>query len=268
VTSLRKFSVVPGAGSGAAAGLAGLWSGEGSGKNSMGNTDAQLKNVSVVADSRGQVFAFNGYNSYLRIPASVDFKPGPENGMTLTAWIRPDRAFGETPICEFERELGTYNGADVGVSFAFSVNPPSGTGAGCVMCNLADTAGNSHLLSSVPGLLAAGYWQHVALSYDGTSGLATIYLNGKSIAESSVGHFEPQTGFDLLVGARTTFGSPERPARAFLGNMDKISFYNRALSAAEVEAVCRDGNNGELPVVPANVVPPVYRNFGGNGYGQ
>lgn len=108
----------------------------------------------------------------------------------------------------------------------------------------------------------------MALSYEKNSGQAAIYLNGQAVAQSNLGSFDPQTGFDLVIGARTTFGSAEQPARAFLGSMNKISIYRRALSAAEIEAVCKADNHGELPPTPTPGSALPFNGSYRNGYGE
>jgi hypothetical protein len=50
--------------------------------------------------------------------------------------------------------------------------------------------------------------------------------------------------------------------------MDEIAIYNRALSAAEIQAVCTGQNNGE-PLPPPTPAPVMFRNgFGNGGIGE
>lgn len=154
--SVRKFSVSAGGTGAYPPGLVALWAGDDNGRDLVGNHQAILKSTGFSSDDRGQSFSFNGVNSYLQVPASASLDLGFENNLTITAWIRPGSVFGETPILEFERVLGTQSGTDVGLQFFFSVNPPSGNGVGSLMCNLLDSTGNSHLLASAAGLVTAG----------------------------------------------------------------------------------------------------------------
>jgi len=49
---------------------------------------------------------------------------------------------------------------------------------GVLFASLKDTLGNGHGFNSPAGLLDTNNWQHVALTYDKSSGLAAIYYNG------------------------------------------------------------------------------------------
>jgi hypothetical protein len=136
-------------------------------------------------------------------------------------------------IVENERDLGTYNGGDVGLDFA--IHPTSD-----LIANLVDDtpAHDSHLIATPPNLLVARVRQQVALTYDKASGLAAIYINGTAAAQTNLGSFTPQTSFPYwLLGGRTTYGSVEHPRAAFSGEMDGIGLFNRALSAAEIQAI-------------------------------
>ena len=100
-------------------------------------------------------------------------------------------------------------------------------------------------MASPPGLVVSGVWQHVALAYDKASGLATIFLNGVVAAQTNLGSFAPQTTFNLVLGARTTFGSASAPADRFWGMLDELSLYNRALTVSEVLRIYNAGQAGK-----------------------
>jgi hypothetical protein len=69
------------------------------------------------------------------------------------------------------------------------------------------------------------------LTYDKTSGKATMYCNGAVVAENDLGSFKPLTTYNLYLGRRPpTMGE----SGTFSGLMDEICVYNRALTADEI----------------------------------
>ena len=102
----------------------------------------------------------------------------------------------------------------------------------------------------------AGSWQHIALSYDKTSGQAAIYLNGSVVVQTNLGVFTPQTSFtNFLIGARTTFGSALSPNDKFSGEMDEMSVYSRALASNEIQAIYNAGSAGKCTTTNCTPVP-------------
>ena len=102
-----------------------------------------------------------------------------------------------------------------------------------------------HPLSSAAGLLATNVFQHVAATYDKATGNAVLYLNGAVVAQQSLGIFTPLTTGDLYFGLRPYDGGA---GTRFIGLMDEVSLYNRALSAAQIQAIYNAGSAGKCAV--------------------
>ena len=140
---------------------------------------------------------------------------------------------------------------------------------GELFASLVDDEGNAHSLNSAQGVVVPGQFQHVALTYDKISGVAKLFLNGRIVAQQNFGGFTPQTSYDLLVSHRPGDHPGDWTYNAFFaGLLDEIAVYNRALSTSEIEAVCNDENDGELPPAPA---PGFARPFNGiyrGGFGE
>jgi hypothetical protein len=268
VNSIRRLSVSATGHAGRTQdGLVALWSGEGNADDSVGGCNGQLINgVGFTPGKVGHAFdlnnggnesgfpgvRFNRGSGFLLIPTTPALNVGTGDGFTFTAWIKPANVSSEMLIFEYERTLGTANGSDVGVDF--DIQQVNGTEGWFLDANVTDANnGTGHILHSPPGLVTAGVWQHIAFSYDKTSGVVALYLNGTTVAQANVGSIVPQTSFPyLLFGARTTYGSVSNPRSAFSGAMDEIGLYNRALSASEIQALCTEQNHGEpLPPPPA-----------------
>ena len=129
-----------------------------------------------------------------------------------------------------------------GVQFWISVtNTPGTTNAafvssnGCLYANLVDMTNGSHEIYSAPGLVQSNIYQHVAVTYDTNSGLAMLYYNGTNVATTNLGVFFPKTGGDVLLGKDMSLLTNNY----YGGEMDEMSIYARALSAAEIGAIYR-----------------------------
>jgi len=223
-------------------GLVALWSGDGNSNDSVGGSNAELVNgVGFMPGKVGRAFDLkNGeggeggaqlrHSSYVQISTSPALDVGKGDGFTFECWIKPVSVRQQMLIFEYEKVLGTYNGADVGIDFAIQ-------SSSVLDANIVDNTA-SHEIITPPNLLVPRVWQHVALTYDKTSGFAAIYINGKVATQANLGSFTPQTSFAyLLIGGRTTYGSVSHPRSAFSGGINAIGIFNRALSAAEIQAI-------------------------------
>ncbi|MFB3092022.1 MAG: LamG domain-containing protein [Dehalococcoidia bacterium] len=106
-----------------------------------------------------------------------------------------------------------------------------------LFANLEDTQGRPHILQAAE-VITQNDWNHVAVTYSKTTGLATLYVNGVSVASKDVGSFTPQTSTQLHIGRRMSDGY------SFSGLIDEIAIYSRALTAAEIKAIYDAGSAG------------------------
>jgi hypothetical protein len=202
----------------------------------------------------GQAFSFNGTSDYVHIPVAGN-QPGAANlnvglgdGLTLDAWVNPSDAGNGHPIIEWSQPVG---GAPYGVHLwvGHPSHPP-----GYFYANIADTDGNWHVIDSDPGVLQANLFQHVAVTYNKTNGLARLYLNGAIVKESNLGVFTPQTSYELYFGERPP---GDINSRYYAGLIDEIDVFSRALEPAEVQAIYNAGQLGKCVVNR----PPVANDF-------
>ena len=230
-------------------GLVSWWAGEGNANDSTGaNPGVAEGAVAFVPGEVGQAFSFNGVDADVKVRASSSLDVGLGAGLTVEAWIRPADVSHALPIVEWNSGAGA---VPYGVHFWTSEPAPFGAGPGCLYANLVDAAGGDHALSSVGSLLTTSDFQHVALTYDKTSGVARIYLNGAVVAQEDLGTLTPQTSSDLYLGYRPA-GAPA--GTRYVGQMGEVGLYNRALSLAEVRAsyAARQAGKSVVPVASAN----------------
>ena len=242
VDSVRKFSVSAGGTAGAhPPGLVALWSGEGDGNDSVGGNNATLTDISFVEGKVGQAFSFNGFSSSIRIPASQSLDIGAGDGFTVTAWIKPSDVAGLHPIIQWSDNAN--------LNLWIGIRPYEN---GVLRGDIASDEGN-HFLVSHPEVLASGVFQHIAFTYDKASGIGTLYLNGVIVAQRQLGsQLVASTKGDLWISQIDKRPGNWSTNRSFAGLMDEIAFYNRALSASEIQAICTEENHGETLALPTS----------------
>ncbi|HEY1663123.1 MAG TPA: LamG-like jellyroll fold domain-containing protein [Verrucomicrobiae bacterium] len=226
-------------------GLVGWWKGDGNAwdSSSNGNNGVVNGNLSYGSGEVGQCFLMDGSTAFVHIPASSNMNVGTGGGFSIEGWIDPADVSVEHPMVEWN------NGQGYGSHFWISVR-----GVGNIYANLVDTAGAFHQIVSANGLVQSNVFQHVALTYNKTSGLATLYLNGVMVTQQNLGNFTPQTSYDLYLGYRPT---PDIE-NYWVGGIDEMSLYNRALSQSEIQAIYNAGSSGKCftPTPPVIITQP------------
>jgi hypothetical protein len=231
------------------AGLVSWWPGEANANDIAGtNNGTFINGAAYDAGEVGIAFSFSGAGNTVMIPASASLDVGKGGGFTVEAWIKTsDTVAG--PIIEWAPNGGV-NGT-FGVHFW--VNESA---VGALYANLFDTAGQSHFLQSAGGVVTNNVFQHVALTYDRTSGSGRLYANGVLVTETPLGDFTPVTNPDVYLGYRPNF-VPFGPF-SFAGDIDEVSIYSRALTTAEIQSIYAVGSAGKCttPVAPAIYLQP------------
>jgi hypothetical protein len=242
VNSIRKLTVsTTGAPAGYPPGLVGLWTADGEGKDSAGNDDATLIDVTFADGMSGQAFSFNGVTSTIKIPASREVDVGVDDGFTLMTWINPTDVQGLHPMFKW---LVNSRWENMDLSLWIDLRPDE---SGALDGNIrgGEAEATSVILSN-EGVLVPGVFQHVAYTYDKASGEGLLYVNGVVVARRQL---SPQinaysTG-DLWVSPRDVRPGNWSTGRMFSGLMNDIAIYNRALSASEIQSVCSQENHGQ-----------------------
>ncbi|HVM47826.1 MAG TPA: immunoglobulin domain-containing protein, partial [Candidatus Acidoferrum sp.] len=226
-------------------GLVGWWAGEANASDSAGTNDGILEGgVGFATGEVGQAFALNGTNTDVRVPASATLNLGLAAGITIEAWINPSSVAQGRPLVE-------WNDGVFGVNFWIAGGASSGDGS--LYINVKDTSLGDHYFSTAAGLLATNAWQHVAVTYIKNTGLTTLYINGVPLAQQTLGVFTPKTTGDLYFGLRPYGGGA---GMRFVGLMDEVSVYNRALSAGQIRDIYNVGAAGKCGLSVSIQSPP------------
>jgi hypothetical protein len=232
----------------APSGLVSWWPGEGNASDVVGGNNGAAQNITYVSGEVGGAFYLNGTNAYVNVPASASLNVGTGSGFTFETWVNPT-TLNRQAVGEWNDGAG-----NIGTHLFITENqfPTSGSPPpGCLYANLRDTGGSDHIISTGGGVVVPNNYQHIAVTYDKTTGMAVLYRNGSAVQTSSLGGFTPQTSYAFHLGSRVSGAGPG----AYLGGtLDEPSLYNRALSGAEIAAIYQAGNTGKCPPAPT---PPV-----------
>jgi hypothetical protein len=229
-------------------GLVSWWQAEGNANDSIGvNNGTAIGGISYTNGEVGQGFYLNSPSAYIEVPASTSLNVGSGNGFTIEMLINPQDVSIQHPLAEWSDASG-----NLGIHFWISVNVGGGSGSGCLYANIVDTGNVSHQIYSSTGIVQPNVFQHVALTYDKTTGNSVLYYNGSIVATANLGNFTPMTSNDLLFGHRIATGE------TYPGVLDEISLYNRALGSNEIAAIYNAGSAGKCftPVPPVITTQP------------
>ena len=227
----------------AAAGLSSWLPLDGNAQDAVGGSPGVLNGSPAFSSAKvTQGLRFDGLDDSLRLPASAATDIGAGPGATIEMWINPQQVTASAALLEWSSSTGP----QPGLHFYSAVG-----GVGTLFANLTDTNVVAHQITSPPGVLSTGVFQHIALTYTRASGLARLYVNAVPVASNVVGNLRLETRPDLWLGQRILGGTPYR----FAGVMDEVSLYSRALSDAELQAIYQAGAGGKCRTTVTNPPP-------------
>ncbi len=217
-------------------GLVSWWRAEGNATDSAGGNSGALMNGAATAPGQvGLAFSLDGQNRFIEVPDHAMLMPR-TNSFTLTAWIHTSNLSG---LIVSKYECGAYCPSCVSASL-YMLSLSGGYPVAYIRCY------NSGCLDSTPivgkdAFVADGAFHHLAMCRDIAAGQFRLYVDGQLAAATNL---DATTGGDisngdgesdpLLIGAKTRAGTSGQEA-FFKGLIDEVRFYQRGLSATEIE---------------------------------
>jgi prepilin-type N-terminal cleavage/methylation domain-containing protein len=153
---------------------------------------------------------FNGGVDYVQIPNGGALSV---SSFSISMWLNATILTGAFTEPLFSSELYPTNGFRMGVGGTHKITFWSTEDAGTVS-------------AVAPNPIVTNSWYHLTVTYDGS--LASIYVNGVLVSTSS-GNIIPSNA-NVNIGSIAGFSS-------WTGYIDDVRLYNRALSAAEIQAL-------------------------------
>lgn len=223
-------------------GIVGWWRAEDNLENAINAANAaELLNPSAFlgydGGKCGHAFQFLDGTAGLRLPITT-----PLSSFTFEAWVLPQEAADARPIWE---QRNPNNGQRLTLSM-------SATRPGSIELTYVNSSG-TYVLASSLGAMRSGVFQHVVVTYE-APGPLKIFVNGQLAASSTATLPFGLGAYDLYLG----FAESRALANpGFMGKMDEVALYNRALTSAEIASVYGASRAGKIPpckAAPANQV--------------
>lgn len=188
---------------------------------------------------------FDGVNDHVTMGAAPELNvggPPPVNGFTLECWFRKDGtgrvassgSGGVSAVPLFGKGRGEDDGSNIDCNIFFGINA-----AGRLVADFESQAsGLNHPITGTNTAIANGTWHHAAVTFDGTTGTWTLYLDGAAAGTSTVSVSGAVPRYDSIqhFGIGAAFNSSGVPEGAFAGVIDEVRVWSRARSAAEIAA--------------------------------
>jgi subtilisin-like proprotein convertase family protein len=180
--------------------------------------------IVVTNESRSQIYwsavgTFAGNStSYVSVPNSSTINIA--GSFSIEAWINPSTFAGASKgIISKGGALGT------SLNYAIRLNT---SGRISVITN-----GASRLTSRVSSPVTLNNWAHISATYNSSSGVFNIYINGLLDTTAVVAGSSPNSNTDSLFIGISGASTP------YTGKIDEVRLWNRTLSATEVSQYMR-----------------------------
>ncbi|MBI3210934.1 MAG: LamG domain-containing protein, partial [Candidatus Solibacter usitatus] len=214
--------------------LVSWWSGDGNANDlTGGNNGTALGGLTYTTGKVGQAFQINGSTSYVSIGNPTNLRP--TSALTMNAWINPAVAPTGSNlmaiITKWGQTAGTTPDAD---SFGMWLQQ---NGTSLSVYAAVHLSGGTNEPRALGGNVPLNAWSHVAMTFDGSNVIA--YVNGQLVNTFPAAGSIISSSRNVLIG-REDSSLP----RAFNGAIDEVQMLNRALTAAEIQAIYNAGANG------------------------
>jgi hypothetical protein len=219
-------------------GLVSWWPGDDNADDIRGYNDGTPGgNISFAPGMVGQAFSFDGVDSSVLIPASATLNL---QDFTIDAWVFPTTE-SAMPIVEWHDETPGLYGTHL---WLFNT-------AKDLYANVAGTGDpvEDHQVWA-PGAITPNAWNHVALTFESSTGTVTLYRNSEKVAQEAFGAFTPLTSYPLFIGRRPS--APE-PIVGFEGLIDEVEIFDRPLSPAEIQAIFNACSAGKCKAITVDI---------------
>lgn len=184
----------------------------------------------------GQGFIFDGSDDRITVPHASDQNA---SHLTIEGWINPTVLNHGGTIVQ-KRTVGNTGG------YILEPTQVSGGGTPNGIQFVLQSFGGGYVHLNPANVLTPGVWQHVAATYDGL--MMRVYINGvEAGSQFFQGTIQPVTA-PVVIGRNVVNSS------AFSGGIDELAIYNRALDAAEIQAIFAAGTAGKCKPI-ATVAP-------------
>lgn len=207
--------------------LSHLWPGEQTAEDVVGgNNGALLPGASFAAAMVGSGFMFDGIG-FVVVPNAPELRLSSDSPSTLDSWVFPT-SFAPVLYVPLTATKSYYYG------LLYSPLRQH------IRAHVHD--GSHWIFADGPYILPLNTWTHVAQTWDGTT--LNVYANGELIGAGAVdGLPDAREEAPLLIG-RWQAPAPRDEDFPFIGIIDEVGIYTRALASSEISAIFSAGSLG------------------------
>lgn len=214
-------------------GMVSWWPGDGSANDIQDGNNGTLMNGTTFATGKvGQGFTFDGVDDVITVPASTNL--GMTSAYTFDAWVN---SIGSADLDRLIAARGDASAHDLDIK----INRPLGGNTLQIVHNRTNGGTTEAVVFAAPPL---NQLFHLAVTFDGTT--VRAYYNGVEAALVSATN---TITAPLYTNRGWLFGRTDHPAYGglgrFVGILDEIEIYSRALSASEIQAIFDAGSAGK-----------------------
>ena len=225
-------------------GLLRWYTGDGDATDFSGAHNATLRNGATFAPGMvAEAFSLDGVNDFVEAPDGADLTT---NSLTIDAWVKlaPGGNLNSPVI------VSKYNSSELyGASWILFMNP-----AGQLLFDISEgvTSQSYREVMTDSPVLAPDVWTHVAATFDVTTQVMQIYVDGVPVATSLIAGSSTITSINdsaspIRIGAAVNFGA--QLVEFWTGLIDEVEIFDRALSASEIQAIFNAGSAGKCKIV-------------------
>ena len=193
--------------------------------------DGTIRQAVRVPGKFGTALSFDGVNDWVTVTDVTGSPLDLTTGMTLEAWVNPTQMSGWETILMKERGI---QGEGLLAYALYAHDGAAGTtGAGARPASYLRTdpvaSTTDRRVAASTGVLPLNTWTHIASTYDGAN--FRFYVNGVLVGTTA-----GSGSINVANGALRIGGNNSSLNEFFRGLIDEVRVYNRALSAAEIQA--------------------------------
>lgn len=225
-------------------GMVSWWPGDGNSNDIRDSNDGVLQNDATFANGFvGQSFSFNGSGSYVEVPDSPSLQL--LGALSVDFWVYPTEHVVSGIVTKVDN---AEEGAGWHVGY-YGTNLPPAVDPQHVVFTINQSSTTNTSVSSSANSVPFNTWTHIAATSDGTT--MRLYINGIQV-DSAASPLVLANTFTTLFGAYQRNGIKEQ---FFNGLVDEIEFFNRALTASEIQAIFSAGSAGKCKDADGDSVP-------------
>ena len=168
----------------------------------------------------------NDLNDVVSIPSTQELKL---TKFSVAAWFKTSTNFVDDGLIVDKGGLGTDTSVN-NMNYGISMTPSEKLRGGF------ETSSGSDRYATSPNTYNNGQWHHGVVTYDGTS-IVRLYVDGVQVATSFTSSLPEVSNHPLRLGSDSRIVDDD----LFIGNIDEVGIWNRALTTTEIANLKNSG---------------------------